>query len=111
MNTWVMPSIEVERSSSIPLMVFTASSIFSVTSVSISAGEAPGFMTVTVIVGKSTFGKRSTPKRKKEKAPMTTIDKINIVANTGRFTQTSANHCITQKVPSSKFQVSSYEFI
>ena len=36
------PSDEVERSSSMPLMVLTASSILSVTSVSICSGAAPG---------------------------------------------------------------------
>ena len=89
-----MPSIDVERSSSIPEMVLTASSTLSVISVSISCGEAPGFTTVIVIVGKSIFGNRSTPRLKNENAPTTTSDRINIVANTGRFTQTSANHCI-----------------
>ncbi len=36
------PSDEIERSSSMPLMVLTASSILSVTSVSICSGAAPG---------------------------------------------------------------------
>ena len=57
-------------------------------------GEAPGLTTVTVIVGKSIFGNRSTPRLKNENAPTTTSDKINIVAKTGRLTQTSASHCI-----------------
>lgn len=78
-----------------PLIVFTDSSILSVISVSISCGDAPGFTTVTVIVGKSIFGKRSTPKLRNEKAPTTTSDMINIVANTGRLTHISANHCIS----------------
>ena len=51
-----------------------------------------------VIVGKSIFGKRSTPRLKNENAPTTTSDMINIVANTGRLTQTSANHCIKSLV-------------
>src|SRR4028118_802973 len=102
-----MPSIEVERNSSMPLTVLTASSTFSVISVSISCGDAPGLITVTVIVGKSIFGKRSTPREKNENVPTVTSDKINIVAKTGRLTQTSANHCITQKfkVQGSKFKV------
>ena len=54
------PSVEIERSSSMPLMVLTASSILSVTSVSISCGDAPGSVVMTVTIGKSTFGKRST---------------------------------------------------
>ena len=64
-KTCETPSIEVERSSSIPLIVLTASSTLSVISVSTSCGEAPGFTTVTVIVGKSIFGNRSTPERQK----------------------------------------------
>ena len=55
------PSDEVERSSSMPLIVLTASSILSVISVSTSSGAAPGSRVVTTTVGKSTFGKRSRP--------------------------------------------------
>ena len=55
------PSVEIERSSSMPLMVLTASSILSVTSVSISSGAAPGRRVTTATIGKSTLGKRSTP--------------------------------------------------
>jgi hypothetical protein len=54
------PSVEIERSSSIPLMVLIASSILSETSVSISCGDAPGNVVTTVTIGRSTFGKRST---------------------------------------------------
>ena len=61
MKTCETPSTEVERSSSMPLIVLTAPSTLSVISVSISCGEAPGFTTVTVIVGRSIFGNRSTP--------------------------------------------------
>ncbi len=61
MKTWETPSTDVERSSSIPEIVLTAPSTRSVISVSISCGDAPGFTTVTVIVGKSIFGNRSTP--------------------------------------------------
>ena len=52
------PSEEVERTSSIWLMVLTASSTFLVISVSISSGDAPGSETVTCTVGISTFGKQ-----------------------------------------------------
>ena len=45
------PSDEVERSSSMPLIVLTASSILSVTSVSICSGAAPGCTVVTTIGG------------------------------------------------------------
>src|SRR5215212_6995969 len=61
MKTCETPSTEVERSSSMPLMVLTAASTLSVISVSTSCGPAPGLTTVTVMVGRSIFGKRSTP--------------------------------------------------
>ena len=55
------PSVEIERSSSMPLMVLTASSILSVTSVSTASGDAPGYGVTMVTSGKSTFGNWSTP--------------------------------------------------
>ena len=55
------PSVVTERSSSMPLMVLTASSTLSVISVSTSSGAAPGCVVVTTTTGKSTLGKRSTP--------------------------------------------------
>jgi hypothetical protein len=58
------PSTVVDWSWSIPLIVLTASSILSVTSVSSSSGAAPSMRVVTVTVGKSTVGNRSTPSRK-----------------------------------------------
>src|SRR5262245_49238939 len=89
------PSEEVERNSSMPLMVLSASSILSVISVSTSCGAAPGSTVVTVTVGNSTRGKRSTSSRRYEKMPITTSVVINIVAKTGRRTHSSANFCIT----------------
>ncbi len=47
-----------------PWTVLTASSIFWVTWVSISSTEAPGSSVRTDTVGRSTDGKRSTPRRK-----------------------------------------------
>ena len=55
-STSEWPSEEVERTSSIWLMVLTASSIFLVISVSISSGDAPGLSMVTDTVGISTLG-------------------------------------------------------
>src|SRR5207237_10341513 len=81
------------------------SSTLSVISVSTSWGDAPGLMTVTVIVGRSIFGKRSTPSVENEKIPTTVSAMIIIVAKTGRRTQISASFCITKK-----FQVSSFRF-
>ncbi len=59
-NTCDTPSVEIERSSSMPLMVLTASSILSVSSVSISSDEAPGSVVMIDTTGRSTFGNRST---------------------------------------------------
>ena len=56
-----MPSLVVERSSSMPEIVLTTSSIGLVTPVSISSTLAPGSVVVTVTTGKSTLGNRSTP--------------------------------------------------
>jgi len=54
-------SDENDVSSLMPLIVLTASSILSVSSVSISSGAAPGSTVVTMTNGNSTLGKRSTP--------------------------------------------------
>ncbi len=45
-----------------PLVVFTASSILSVISVSTSSDAEPGRRVVTVMMGKSILGKRSNPR-------------------------------------------------
>ena len=74
MTTCDTPSDEVERSSSMPLIVLTASSILSVISVSTSSGAAPGSRVVTTTVGKSTLGKRSSPSRVNANAPTTVSD-------------------------------------
>src|SRR6185295_16066031 len=95
MTTTDTPSDEVERSSSIPLIVLTASSILSEISVSISSGAAPGRRVVTTTVGKSTFGKRSRPRRENENAPITVSARMRTLAKTGRLTEIAANHCMT----------------
>jgi len=59
-TTWETPSVEIERSSSMPLMVLIASSILSESSVAISSGAAPGSRVMTLTTGRSTLGKRST---------------------------------------------------
>src|SRR5262245_35770968 len=88
---WLCPSIVVERSSSIPLMVLTASSIRFVTWLSASSGLAPGSRVVTVTVGMSTFGKMSRPRSRYEASPRTTSETTSIVAKTGRRTQRSTS--------------------
>src|SRR5688572_6090820 len=92
------PSDDVERSSSMPLMVLTASSILSVISVSTSSGAAPGRRVVTTTVGKSTLGKRSRPRRPNENAPTTVSERMMTVAKTGRLTEIEASHCINHNL-------------
>ncbi len=77
-----------------PLMVFTASSIRLVMSVSTSSADAPGLLTETDTVGKSILGNRSTPRVKNEKMPTTMSATISMVAKTGRLTQSSASLCM-----------------
>ena len=97
-------SDENEVSSSMPLMVLTASSILSVISVSISSGAAPGSTVVTMTNGNSTFGKRSTPSLKYENAPTTTSARMITVAKTGRRTQISASFCMMCSVAGASSQ-------
>ncbi len=55
------PSLDVERSSSIPATVLTAASIRSVISFSMLSGVAPRLVVVTDTTGVSMRGYRSTP--------------------------------------------------
>jgi hypothetical protein len=73
------PSMELERSSSRPAMVLTASSMALVIWLSISSGAAPGRRVVMVMVGRSTLGKMSTPSCAKEASPRTTSEAISMV--------------------------------
>src|SRR5215213_2667541 len=92
------PSLDTDRSSSMPLMVLTASSILSVMSVSISSGADPGRRVITAMVGKSTFGNRSTPSWKYPTTPRTRTTRTSTVANTGRRTEMLANHCMANSL-------------
>jgi len=92
--TCEIPSDDTDRSSSMPLIVLTASSILSVISVSICSGAAPGCTVVITMVGKSIFGKRSTPSFVNEYPPMTTSERMRTVAKTGRLTHSAASHCM-----------------
>src|SRR5689334_4321566 len=78
-----------------PSTVLTTSSIGCAMSDSTSSGEAPGKLTRTETVGKSTEGKRSTPSLKNPAVPITTSDNTIIDAKTRRRIQISANFCIT----------------
>ena len=93
-TTCEMPSEDVEVRVSMPLMVLTDSSTLSVTSVSICSGAAPGSRVVTEMVGMSTLGKRSTPRRPKANRPTTVSESTRTQAKTGRRTQISASHCM-----------------
>ena len=64
-------------------MVLTASSIRSVTSVSIVSGSAPGSTVVIVTIGKSIFGNRSMPRPLYATAPKTTRAEMTMVVSTG----------------------------
>ena len=96
MMTWETPSVVTDRSSSIPLIVLTASSILSVISVSMSSGAAPGWFVMMTMMGKSTFGKRSTPSCTYPAMPMTHRTRMRTDAKIGRFTQRAASHCMAQ---------------
>ena len=63
------PGSELARSSSMPLMVLTASSIRLVIWVSTSSALAPGSWTCTLTIGESVFGIRSRPRSLYENAP------------------------------------------
>ena len=89
MTTEVIPSLVVERSSSIPEMVLTASSIILVTPVSISSTLVPERVVVTVTMGRSTLGKRSTPSRRYEASPSTSGAETSMTVKIGRRTQSS----------------------
>src|SRR5262245_10374148 len=92
-KTWETPSVETERSSSMLEIVFTARSIRSVISVSMSSGAAPAWRVVIEMVGNSTFGNRSTPRLKYENRPTTTRERTSTEAKTGRRIEISASHC------------------
>src|SRR5215470_6141310 len=92
--TIAVPGPEIERSSWMPWIVLICSSSFCATWVSISSVEAPGSSTRTLTVGRSTAGKRSTPRRNQLAAPTTTNAMMSMVAKTGRLMQTSASFCM-----------------
>jgi hypothetical protein len=62
-STIELPGPEIDRSSLMPLTVFTTSSMGRDTCDSTSAGEAPGRTVLIRTVGRSTDGNRSTPSR------------------------------------------------
>ena len=87
--TTEIPSWVVDRSSSIPETVLMMSSIGLVTVVSISSTLAPEREVVTVQTGKSTLGKRSTPRFPYATTPSTTGNATSTQVKTGRLMQIS----------------------
>ena len=79
------------RSSSMPLIVLTASSMRFVIVVSISSALAPGRFAWTDTIGASVFGIRSRPSDSYDTAPSTMSAAVIMIAKTGRRTLTSAS--------------------
>src|SRR5262249_47539168 len=94
-TNWIViietPSRDTLLSSSTPWMVLMMSSSGLVTPVSISSGEAPRKVVVTLTMGSSTLGNWSTPISRKQNQPSTTNSRLIIVEKTGRLMQRSAN--------------------
>jgi hypothetical protein len=84
-TTWETPSVDRDCSESIPEMVFTAPSILSVTSLSISRGAEPARRVVMTTTGMSTFGYSSTPRVAYPATPNTTSTSMSTAAKTGRL--------------------------
>src|SRR2546421_7146019 len=74
-----------------PWTVLMISSSGLVTLVSISSGDAPRKVVVTVMIGSSTLGNWSTPMLRKENHPRTTSRRLIMVAKTGRLMQRFAS--------------------
>src|SRR5215510_7861545 len=85
------PGADTERSSLMPSTLLTASSRMSESWLSTSSTDPPGREVRTITLGRSTDGKRSTPRRMNDAAPMTTSAMISIVAKTGRRMQMAAS--------------------
>ena len=86
-----LPWLELQRSSSMPLMVLTAASIGLVIVVSISSALAPWRPALTLTVGESVRGIRSRPSPPYDDHPSTMSAMLIMTAKTGRRTLTSAS--------------------
>ena len=84
-----MPSLVVDRSSSMPETVLMICSIGLVTLVSISSTLAPLSVVVTTTIGNSTLGNRSTPKRLRPTIPSTIGAETSMTVKIGRRMQRS----------------------
>ena len=87
--TRALPWSDDARSSSMPLIVLTASSMRLVICVSISSALAPGSIALTFTTGLSVFGIRSRPRDVYDTAPSTMSAAVIMMAKTGRLTLTS----------------------
>ena len=83
------PGADLDRTSSIPGMLFTAPSMIFVTLESTTSGLAPGKTVVTEISEKSISGERSIEIRLTDIKPNRTMTKLIITAKTKRLTDTS----------------------
>src|SRR6058998_141763 len=81
-TTFARPCLLVEEIVFTPSIVVTASSSGSMTSDSITSGEAPSRVTETLMTGKSTSGFWLTPRREKPMPPKMISAAISIQANT-----------------------------
>ena len=84
------PACTCDVTSSMPLMVESASSSGNTTWVVISSGVDPGSLMLMLTVAGSARGKRSTPRSRNEKMPSTPRKAISMTANTARLTHSSA---------------------
>ena len=86
---WTMicanPSVDVERTSSSPLMLATRSSMRSTTSRSTWSGEAPGYATATKTIGASMSGNSSVCSRRSAASPNATSAIIVTTVMIGRL--------------------------
>ena len=85
-----VPACTCELTSSMPLIVESASSRGRTTCVVISSGVEPGSLMLMLTVAGSARGKRSTPRSRNEKIPSTPRKAISMTANTARLTHSSA---------------------
>ena len=89
-RTLLLPSYELEVSSTTPGTVATISSTIWVTRRSITTGSAPSYWVRTVSVGSSMLGSRSICSRLSATVPSTSTINVTISVNTGRRTAARA---------------------
>src|SRR5438270_9024067 len=88
MTIWVCPRLDVDVMLSMPAIVENAFSSGVATVAAIVCGLVPGSVALTVIVGKSTFGRSDTANCRWATIPNTRIPIMTSVVMTGRFMNT-----------------------